>query len=78
MTSAWRNVRGQGRPGDRRDLYYSQDNLRAERIDGETNDAATARATLRRIKAFAALQPTVILPAHDPDAPRRLREREAF
>ena len=27
------------------DATYSQDNLRAERIDGVTNDAATARAT---------------------------------
>ena len=60
------------------DATYSQENLRAERIDGVTNDAATARTTLRWIKEFAARQPTVILPAHDPDGPRRLREREVF
>jgi len=60
------------------DATYSQENLRAERTDGVTNDAATARETLRRIKAFAAQQPTVVLPAHDPDGPRRLREREVF
>lgn len=60
------------------DATYSQENLRAGRIDGVTNDAATALRTLERIRAFAALQPTVILPAHDPDGPRRLRAREAF
>lgn len=60
------------------DATYSQENLRAGRIDGVTNDAATALRTLERIRAFAALQPTVILPAHDPDGPRRLRVREAF
>ncbi|PZQ97195.1 MAG: MBL fold metallo-hydrolase [Cereibacter sphaeroides] len=60
------------------DATYSQDNLRAERTDGVTNDPALAKATLRRIKTFAAQQPTIILPAHDPDGPRRLDEREAF
>ena len=48
--------------------------------------ASTASPTTRRQPArrcagsrqFAARQPTVILPAHDPDGPRRLREREVF
>jgi len=60
------------------DATYSQENLRAERTDGVTNDPDEALETLRRIKAFAALQPTVILPAHDPDAVRRLAAGEAF
>lgn len=60
------------------DATYSQENLQAERTDGVTNDPATALETLRRIKAFAQQQPTVILPAHDPDAPRRLKEREVY
>lgn len=60
------------------DATYSQDNLQAERTDGVTNDIAMSLATLRAIKAFAALQPTVVLPAHDPDACRRLDAREIF
>lgn len=60
------------------DATYSQENLRAERTDGVTNDPAEALETLRRIKAFAGGRPTVILPAHDPEAPRRLVEREIY
>ncbi|HMO30136.1 N-acyl homoserine lactonase family protein [Enterovirga sp.] len=60
------------------DATYSQDNLRADRTDGVTNDPATALATLRAIKAFAANQPTIILPAHDPDGPARLAGKVVF
>lgn len=60
------------------DATYSQDNLRAERTDGVSNDLAAARATLRAIKAFAAESPTVVLPAHDPDSARRLAGKEVF
>ncbi|MGE3872622.1 MAG: MBL fold metallo-hydrolase, partial [Parvibaculaceae bacterium] len=60
------------------DATYSQDNLRGERTDGVTSDPATALATLRAIKAFAAGRPTVVLPAHDPDSVRRLAAKEAF
>ncbi|MGE7469174.1 MBL fold metallo-hydrolase [Bosea sp. NPDC003192] len=58
------------------DATYSQDNLLAEKTDGVTNDPATALATLRTIKQFAAHERTVLLPAHDPLAPARLRARE--
>lgn len=54
------------------DATYSQDNLLAEKTDGVTNDPATALATLRAIKQFAARERTVLLPAHDPLAPARL------
>jgi len=60
------------------DATYSQENLRAERTDGVTNDPPLALATLRAIKAFAAGEPTVILPAHDPDGPARLARKEIF
>lgn len=60
------------------DASYSQDNLRAEKADGVTFDPAVSVATLRTIKAFAAAEPTVFLPAHDPDGPRRLAQREVF
>ena len=60
------------------DATYSEHNLRAELTDGVTNDPATAVETLRRIKAFAAEEPTVILPAHDPEGPARLAARTLF
>ena len=60
------------------DATYSQDNLLAERTDGVTNDPATALATLRAIKRFAAQQPTIVLPAHDPDSAGRLARKETF
>ena len=60
------------------DATYSEANLRAERTDGVTNDPATALATLRAIKAFAGSEPTVILPAHDPEGLARLAARTLF
>jgi N-acyl homoserine lactone hydrolase len=54
------------------DATYSEENLRAERTDGVTNDPQTALATLRAIKEFAAGERTIILPAHDPGVPTRL------
>ena len=54
------------------DATYSQANLLAERTDGVTNDPATALATLRAIRRFAAVEPTILLPAHDPEGPARL------
>lgn len=54
------------------DATYSQENLAAGRTDGVTNDPATARATLEAIMRFARSEPTVLLPAHDPAAVRRL------
>ncbi|MBX9626412.1 MAG: MBL fold metallo-hydrolase [Gemmataceae bacterium] len=60
------------------DATYAQDDLRAGRVDGVTADPAASLATLRAIAAFAADEPTVILPAHDPDGPRRLAAGEVF
>jgi glyoxylase-like metal-dependent hydrolase (beta-lactamase superfamily II) len=54
------------------DATYSQANLLAGRTDGVTNDPATALATLKTIRQFAAGEPTVLLPAHDPEGPARL------
>src|SRR5215208_814325 len=45
--------------------------------DGVTTSPATDRETLRRIRALARSEPTVYLPTHDPDAPRRLEAMEA-
>ncbi len=60
------------------DATYSLENLRAERTDGVTNDPSTALATLRAIKAFAAAEPTIVLPAHDPTAISRLAAKETW
>ncbi|BCP56349.1 N-acyl homoserine lactonase family protein [Kaistia sp. 32K] len=60
------------------DATYDDANLRAEKADGVTFDPALSVRTLRAIKAFAAGEPTVVLPAHDPDGPRRLASKEAF
>ncbi|TCR67473.1 N-acyl homoserine lactonase family protein [Bosea sp. BK604] len=57
------------------DATYSQANLVAEKTDGVTNDPAASLATLRAIKRFAADEPTVLLPAHDPEGPQRLAAR---
>jgi hypothetical protein len=54
------------------DATYTEGNLRAEKADGVTFDPALSVATLRAIKAFAAGEPTIVLPAHDPDGPARL------
>lgn len=60
------------------DATYSQTNLLAEKTDGVTNDPATSLATLRAIRRFAAQQPTVLLPAHDPEGPARLAARQVM
>ncbi|WP_336813024.1 N-acyl homoserine lactonase family protein [Bosea sp. MMO-172] len=54
------------------DATYSQANLLAGQTDGVTNDPATALATLQAIRHFAAQEPTILLPAHDPEGPARL------
>ena len=47
-----------------------------EQIDGVANDRTTARRTLAQIHAFCRATPTVYLPAHDPDTPDRLANRQ--
>ncbi len=44
-------------------------------IDGVSDSDDQAAATLAAIRAFVRAQPTVYLPAHDPQARRRLAER---
>ncbi len=60
------------------DATYTEDNLRAEKADGVTYDPAISEATLRAIKRFALDEPTVILPAHDPNGTARLRSRQIY
>jgi glyoxylase-like metal-dependent hydrolase (beta-lactamase superfamily II) len=60
------------------DATYAQSDLAAERVDGVTNNPSQSLATLKAIKAFAAREPTIILPTHDLDGPRRLAAGEVF
>jgi len=60
------------------DATYHEANLREEKADGVTYNPDLSVRTLRQLKEFAMLQPTLILPAHDPDVPARLAERRVF
>lgn len=60
------------------DVTYDQQLLDEERTGGVNSAPALAIDQLRRIKEFARQRPVVLLPAHDPDAARRLAAREAF
>ena len=58
------------------DTSYTE-TLLAERIpDGVSPRAKTAVQTLETILTYAAEDPTVYLPTHDPGTPRRLRNRQ--
>jgi N-acyl homoserine lactone hydrolase len=56
------------------DASYSEATMLAGTIDGVSENEAQAVGTLAAIQEFAAARPTVYLPAHDPDAARRLAE----
>lgn len=58
------------------DASYNEANLRDEKADGVTYDPAISVATLKAIKRFAREEPTIYLPAHDPDGPQRLASRQ--
>jgi N-acyl homoserine lactone hydrolase len=58
------------------DASYTQDLMLAGIADGVTNDVRTARSTLAALRALAHSRPTVYLPSHDPDSPRRLASME--
>jgi glyoxylase-like metal-dependent hydrolase (beta-lactamase superfamily II) len=54
------------------DASYSEDSMLDALPDGLTLQPRVAAATHQRIRAFAAGEPTVYLPTHDPGAPGRL------
>lgn len=60
------------------DVTYDQALLDAELTDGVNNRPHEAVEQLRKIKVLAAERDVVLLPAHDPDAGRRLREAEPY
>jgi N-acyl homoserine lactone hydrolase len=57
------------------DASYSEATMLAGAIDGVSEDESQAAATLAAIRAFAASTAMIYLPAHDPEATRRLAER---
>ena len=58
------------------DATYAEKFLKSEQVDGVTYDPAVSLLTLQRIKGFSAQEPTILLPAHDPDVPARLAGNE--
>lgn len=58
------------------DATYDEDLLKRRVVDGPAEDVAVSLRTMDRIADFAATEPTVLLPAHDPAAERRLAERQ--
>jgi N-acyl homoserine lactone hydrolase len=59
------------------DASYTQDLMLDGVADGVTNDVRTARSTLGALRALADSRPTIYLPSHDPDSPRRLASLQA-
>lgn len=58
------------------DTSYTQDLLLAHSVDGVAVDAAAELDSQQRILTLAQAVPTIYLPSHDPDAERRLAQRD--
>ena len=58
------------------DAVYSQQQLLAGELAGGHADAKSAAETIAKIREYVRRNDTVLLPSHDPDAPRRLIEKE--
>jgi glyoxylase-like metal-dependent hydrolase (beta-lactamase superfamily II) len=59
------------------DASYLESMMLGGTVDGVSPDETVAAATLARIREFCEQRPIVYLPAHDPHAAERLRERRA-
>ncbi|KAF5494130.1 N-acyl homoserine lactonase [Colletotrichum siamense] len=60
------------------DATYGIHLLDAEAPDGANSDPFTAFESLKKIKEYARQTDIVVLPTHDPDTPRLLRERVVY
>lgn len=58
------------------DASYTQQLLLEQVVDGVAQDEAKSRQTLQLIWQYVQEFPTVYLPSHDPEAARRLAERQ--
>ncbi len=56
------------------DASYTEQAMLSGEIDGVGADEGAMSATLAAIRAFVSSRPTIYLPAHDPEAARRLAE----
>jgi glyoxylase-like metal-dependent hydrolase (beta-lactamase superfamily II) len=56
------------------DLTYRQHLMMDDVVDGMTENPAVSLASQRAMKQFAQNEPTVLLPAHDPEAAKRLAD----
>ncbi|KAK3935554.1 putative beta-lactamase-like protein [Diplogelasinospora grovesii] len=60
------------------DATYGLDLLEKEEPDGINDDPVKALESLKLIKEFANQRDVVVLPSHDPDTPRLLRDRVVY
>lgn len=60
------------------DATYGVDLLDKEEPDGINNDPMAALQSLKLIKEFASQTDLVVLPSHDPDVRRLLRDRQVY
>ncbi|KAL0935784.1 metallo-beta-lactamase superfamily protein [Colletotrichum truncatum] len=60
------------------DATYSIDTLNAEEPDGITGDPKTALQSIKKIKEFARTVDLVVLPSHDPNTEKMLKERTLY
>lgn len=58
------------------DTSYTEQLMLEQTIDGVSPNEQAARQTLKRIGAYVRMEPTVYLPSHDPEAPKRLSQRQ--
>lgn len=58
------------------DSSYNQQNMLIEQVDGVSLNNNVALNTLKNIKHFSKLNPTIYLPSHDPDSANRLKNNE--
>ncbi len=56
------------------DASYTQQLMLEGAVDGVSPDENVARETLARMRDLTAAEPTVYLPAHDPESAQRLRD----
>lgn len=57
------------------DTSYTEKFMLEQAIDGVSPNEQAARQTLKRIREYVRMVPTVYLPSHDPEASERLSQR---
>lgn len=60
------------------DATYGMEILEEEQVDGVNDDPLRARESVRLIKEFARGEEVVVLPSHDTETPKMLKERKVY